>query len=354
MPWLKSWHKSGWNLQSESSFQWLTVKCKGQIEWLLSCSEDPFNILLIAWMREWTVRLLNLPRLNLKSGYKYMGERSIKNFWQLGQVYKYRRHLTAKKQSGFTWAGVKCTHIGQDTSWQKAVWKNKQSEGSAGSQAVQGYYPEQRESLLSWAGLLAELPARHLTGPLLSSETPECRDTARFGCCSSGKADRQSSRTRKTWPESRDWEQEVLNREQSTERGRNSPDRAGLVQEQPGVRSQSAKNATETTALHKQLWFCCGRRRWTEWSAEFIQLYFSRVLCPAEADQTLSVPSLPRCTPAASHSISIISAVTSSLRLVVYAHLTILGLPVSQTPYQNAICQTSMTHSSSIKSHFNN
>lgn len=33
-----------------------------------------------------------------KSGYKYMGDSSIKNFWQLGQVvYKYSSHLNCKK-----------------------------------------------------------------------------------------------------------------------------------------------------------------------------------------------------------------------------------------------------------------
>lgn len=46
------------------------------------------------------------------------------------------------------------------------------------------------------------------------------------------------------------WIKEVLNREQSMERCRNSPDSAGLVQEQPRARSKSAKNASETTALH--------------------------------------------------------------------------------------------------------
>lgn len=34
---------------------------------------------------------------SVKSGCEYMGESSITNFRQLGQVYKYRSHLTGKK-----------------------------------------------------------------------------------------------------------------------------------------------------------------------------------------------------------------------------------------------------------------
>lgn len=37
------------------------------------------------------------------SSYKYMGDSSIKNFWQLGQVvYKYRSHLNCNKRSVLT------------------------------------------------------------------------------------------------------------------------------------------------------------------------------------------------------------------------------------------------------------
>lgn len=40
---------------------------------------------------------------SVKSGYKYMGDSSIKNFWQLGQVlYKDRSPLNCKKHSVLT------------------------------------------------------------------------------------------------------------------------------------------------------------------------------------------------------------------------------------------------------------
>lgn len=40
---------------------------------------------------------------SVKTGYKHMGDRSIKNFWQLGQVvYKNRSHLNCNKCSFLT------------------------------------------------------------------------------------------------------------------------------------------------------------------------------------------------------------------------------------------------------------
>lgn len=40
---------------------------------------------------------------SVMSSYKYMGDSSIKNFWQLGQVvYKYRSHLNCNKRSVLT------------------------------------------------------------------------------------------------------------------------------------------------------------------------------------------------------------------------------------------------------------
>lgn len=40
---------------------------------------------------------------SVKTGYTHMGDRSIKNFWQLGQVvYKNRSHLNCNKRSILT------------------------------------------------------------------------------------------------------------------------------------------------------------------------------------------------------------------------------------------------------------
>lgn len=147
-----------------------------------------------------------------------------------------------------------------------------------------GCYPEQRESLLSWAALLAaEIPARHLAGPLLSSETPECRGTSRFGCCSSGKADRQSSKTM----ENTSWKKRLrtggANREQSMERSRPWWCRVGagaaLCQIKVCYKTPVKQQLCTRQECHKQFWLCCGRRRRTKWSAGTSSSFTSQGFC---------------------------------------------------------------------------
>lgn len=317
-------------------------------------------------MRERTACLLNLPGLNLwRVAANTWGRAVLQTFDNLDKSINTGAISLVKKAEWFHLGRSKVHKYRTDTSWQKAVWKNERSEGSAGSQAEQG--------LLSWA-------EREF---IILSSSISSRNTCQTSC-------RSSAVLWNTWVQrhvqvwvlllGKGWQAKQQDngkhelKEETENRRCQQRAKHGEEQEKPwwcrvgaGAALCQIKVCYKTPVkqqlctrqeCHKQFWLCCGRRRRTKWSAG-TSASLLKDSVPSWGWVGFACPQFALMY----HSgftqqlllyICIISALTSSLRLVVCVHLTILGLSVSQTPHQSAVCQTSLTHNSFIKSHFNN